>query len=459
MIRRTLQSLGIVVAALTLFGAGVAHAGIFRAYLSLTGSDANPCTLPQPCRLLPAALAAANDGGEIWMLDSANFNVGPVTIDKGIKILAIPGEVGSVVGNGGDALVVNAPNKDVTLRNLVILNLSGGLHGVNIVDAGAVHIEKTSINDFGDTTAACVRYNNTTSTRIFIDDSFLRHCGVAVRATVGGQPTGNLPSIILDNTRIERGAANTPPATGVWISGCIDVTLRNSMMSRNDNGIMVDSLVAGCASHLQLFNTTLTRITDAVQVNSANGNTALDILVHNSQITNVGSGIHIQHSSIGSSVTVDITDSMVSSMGGDALTLDNTSTDPNGGINVNLVRTNFTRVGGTTLAMNAPNGGRVRAWARDTTFANGGTVVKTTGAGTSVVQASLIRSTISAVTTAVDHGFGSVRIDGNHFVNMTNSFVNNGSGDIRSLGNNWLSNATNTTPGFTYITPTIIAPI
>ena len=33
-----------------------AHAQLFRAYLSLNGSDANPCTLVAPCRLLPAAL-------------------------------------------------------------------------------------------------------------------------------------------------------------------------------------------------------------------------------------------------------------------------------------------------------------------------------------------------------------------------------------------------------------------
>src|SRR5262245_55407077 len=50
------------------------EAQLFRAYLASDGSDANPCTLPQPCRLLPAALAAVANGGEIWILDSAIFN-------------------------------------------------------------------------------------------------------------------------------------------------------------------------------------------------------------------------------------------------------------------------------------------------------------------------------------------------------------------------------------------------
>ena len=76
-----------------------AEAQLFRAYLASDGNDTNPCTLPQPCRL-PAALAAVENGGEIWMLDSANYNTGPVNVAKSVTILAIPGAVGSVVATG-----------------------------------------------------------------------------------------------------------------------------------------------------------------------------------------------------------------------------------------------------------------------------------------------------------------------------------------------------------------------
>lgn len=69
MIART--ALGLLAA---LFLSSGAHAQLFRAYLALNGSDANPCTLPQPCRLLPAALNAVASGGEIWLLDSAGNN-------------------------------------------------------------------------------------------------------------------------------------------------------------------------------------------------------------------------------------------------------------------------------------------------------------------------------------------------------------------------------------------------
>jgi len=75
----------------------IAHAQLFRAYLASDGNDGNPCTLYAPCRLLPAALNAVADGGEIWMLDSANYNTSTVVISKSVSILAVPGVVGSVV--------------------------------------------------------------------------------------------------------------------------------------------------------------------------------------------------------------------------------------------------------------------------------------------------------------------------------------------------------------------------
>ncbi|HLX30836.1 MAG TPA: right-handed parallel beta-helix repeat-containing protein [Casimicrobiaceae bacterium] len=121
-----------VVAAATLFSfAQPADAGLFRAYLSSTGSDANPCTVVAPCRLLPAALGAVNDGGEIWILDSANYNTSPVTISISVTILAIPGAVGSFVSTGSfTALAINGATTRVSLRNLSIVPLSDASTGI-----------------------------------------------------------------------------------------------------------------------------------------------------------------------------------------------------------------------------------------------------------------------------------------------------------------------------------------
>jgi hypothetical protein len=122
-----------------------AQAQAFRAYLSVDGSDANPCTVQLPCRLLPKALSAIVDGGEVWMLDSANYNTGPVTVDKSASILAVPGAVGSLVALGGPAVSITAPSLTVSLRNLVFVPFagSGGTDGVNMTGASTLIIEKS----------------------------------------------------------------------------------------------------------------------------------------------------------------------------------------------------------------------------------------------------------------------------------------------------------------------------
>jgi hypothetical protein len=139
--------LRIAVAASLLVGSG-AQAQLFRAYLAADGSDAFPCTLPAPCRLLPAALNAVAAGGEIWMLDSANYNSGTVTISKDVSILAVPGVVGSLVATGGPAISISAANLKVALRNLVIApvaTLPAGTMGVNMPGASSLTIENCLI--------------------------------------------------------------------------------------------------------------------------------------------------------------------------------------------------------------------------------------------------------------------------------------------------------------------------
>ena len=131
----------------TLFLSLSANAQLFRAYLASDGNDANPCTLPAPCRLLPAALNAVASGGEIWMLDSANYNTATVTIGKSVSILAVPGAVGSVLAIGGPAISITAPSLKVALRNLVIVPLAGGggTRGVEMTGASTLTIEESLV--------------------------------------------------------------------------------------------------------------------------------------------------------------------------------------------------------------------------------------------------------------------------------------------------------------------------
>ena len=133
--------------ALGLFLSAAAHAQLFRTYIAPDGNDGNPCTLAAPCRLLPAALATVIDGGEIWMLGSANYNTGPVNIAKSVTILAVPGALGSVVAIGGNAINIATAGVKVSLRNLVIVPFigGGGIHGVNMTAGASLTVENCLI--------------------------------------------------------------------------------------------------------------------------------------------------------------------------------------------------------------------------------------------------------------------------------------------------------------------------
>src|SRR4051812_32547241 len=126
-----------------LFTAG-AQAQLFRAYLSSTGSDANPCTVAAPCRLLPAALNAVANGGEIWILDSANFNTGTVNIAKSVSIIGVPGQIASVVALGGaPAISIATASVMVRLRNLVIATFTANPcpHSVEMTNGAHLSLE------------------------------------------------------------------------------------------------------------------------------------------------------------------------------------------------------------------------------------------------------------------------------------------------------------------------------
>jgi hypothetical protein len=139
-----------LLAALALIASPSFAAGLFRAYVSSTGNDANDCTLPHPCRLLPKAITAVASGGEIWMLDSANYNTAQVDIDRSVTILAIPGALGSVVATGGgDAIFIGTAGIKVTLRNLVIVRLGSGNDGIGINQASELDVEDCEISNMG----------------------------------------------------------------------------------------------------------------------------------------------------------------------------------------------------------------------------------------------------------------------------------------------------------------------
>lgn len=307
----TLHALRGLLLLLGLCGVSTADAGLFRSYLSLEGNDANPCTLQQPCRLLPAALGAVNSGGEIWMLDSANFNTGPVNIVKSVTILAVPGALGSVVASSGDGLVVNGSGIKVTLRNLVLLNFNAGANGINFTQGAELTIEECEI--YGMLTNGI--FAHAAGSTLAIRNTVIRDNG-QIGVDISGSVTATLSRVsLLSNGFAGLGALSGPKvtisdsvianhnasgsATGVTVASAggtqTQVVVERSVLRANTFGAFAQTNNAGDSVQIALSHDAITHnVTGygAGGVASSTINTALDddTITHNTTGVNIGFG-------------------------------------------------------------------------------------------------------------------------------------------------------------------------
>ena len=259
------------IAAVALIGsAAIVEAGVFRAYLSSNGGG-SACTLQAPCRLLDQALAAVNDGGEIWLLDSANFNTSTVTITKSVTILAVPGALGSVVANNGDAIVINAPAAKVTLRNLVVLNLSGGtpgptgLNGIVLASGAGLTIEDCEVQGLSGRGIQAF----TSGARIAILRTVVRDSGFR-----GISFSGTLEAT-LDHVQV----LNAP--IGVIIGPGLNATISNSVVAGNldaGNGVGIKAQTNAVATtNLSIENTVVRGGDTGLGVTSDGGSALVNV--------------------------------------------------------------------------------------------------------------------------------------------------------------------------------------
>jgi hypothetical protein len=329
------------------------------------------------------------------------------------------------------------------------------VNGINVQNAAAVHVEKTSIDGFSTDASSCIHVDSANTVRLYVDDSFMRHCRNGL--FVNGGNAANRTSVILDNTRIERGFNTASPSTvGVWMTGSADVTLRGVVISRQDVAIRDENPLTSNNSHLVLDHSVVTRsnvgLAYANGVASANG----EIVIKNSQVLTNGDTITLTNTAAGSNVYAKISDSEIGQTGGSGVAATNSAADTNSRIWISLERSQVRNVPGVGVALTATNGGKANLIAQDATISNATTAIATGGSGAGSIGVSLVRSTIFSTTTAISHGFGKVRLDGSHIVNNANSLVNAGSGNVVSLGNNMFEDNTDATGGVTYITPTIV---
>jgi len=259
------------------------QAQIFRAYVASDGSDANPCTLPAPCRLLPAAIAAVANGGEIWMLDSANYNSGPVNVTKSVTILAIPGAVGSVVALGGAAMVAATPGVSLTLRNLVIVPIpgGGGTRGVDMSAGAALTVD------------GCL-FANLPSEGIYVDagPAIVSISDTTIRGSDNGLVlTGAVKANVVRSTLTKNLSSSIHFINESGGQGTLDVT--NSVLSGSSSGLYAEAFFAGTVSRISVSNSQVVQNGAAGLNGSAQGPAVLTLLAANNTITHSFAGLQI----------------------------------------------------------------------------------------------------------------------------------------------------------------------
>jgi len=212
--KKSVSSMALVAAFLLLPLAAQAQA--FRTYLASYGNDANAgCSVAAPCRLLPAALNAVLDGGEVWILDSANYNSGTVNITKSVSILAVPGQIASIVAVGGtEAVNISTPGVKVALRNVVVAKNANnpGTNGIVMTNGASLIVEDSVFANLASNgiyvanVSANVHVKNSVFRNIgqyglwlqagpngdVVNSQFLQTQGILIYATAGTTTTGNV---------------------------------------------------------------------------------------------------------------------------------------------------------------------------------------------------------------------------------------------------------------------------
>ncbi len=254
--------------------AGTAHAQLFRTYLARTGVDTNACTVVAPCRLLPAALAAVTDAGEIWILDSANYNTTTVDITKSVTILAVPGVVGSVVATNGPAISIATAGVKVALRNLVIAPLpgTGGTDGIVMTNGAALTVENCLIANLPG-----IGIHVDTVSRVQVTDTTIRDngssglmllngvTGIVARATITGnasvgiwvQSTGaGITTVDIASSTV---GANSDGVGAQSSAGMVKVTVRESQIVQNMAFALIAGSGPGSSTSLSASNNTVSQ--------------------------------------------------------------------------------------------------------------------------------------------------------------------------------------------------------
>jgi hypothetical protein len=282
----------------------VGQAAVPRAFVSINGSDTNPCSAVQPCRSFNQALTVVEAGGEIVVQDSGGYSTG-FTITQSVTIDAA-GFNASVISTspcgGGDCpgtdlcTITAAPTDRVVLRGISFhgAGFTGG-NAINVTQPTNLYVDHCSISEFqGDG----VRMAN--GGGLFVTGTDVRECEQAGLFVEGAGTTA--AALVAEDSRFTRCTphngvggsvpgvlliAGTAPATG-WLTNCTAsfcttgfdassfgafdavLTLTNCRAFGNGAGLSATSATTGNAI-ISIANCVVTKNNFGIQSSGAKG--------------------------------------------------------------------------------------------------------------------------------------------------------------------------------------------
>jgi hypothetical protein len=211
-----------------------------RTYVSGTGSDNNACTVSAPCKTFQAALALTVAGGEIYVLNSANY--GSVTINKSVSITS-EGAVAGVLATSGTAIAISAgPNDVINLRGLVIDGGNSGTVGIHFTSGQSLNVQKTTVRNFSNVGVSFTPTMSSTISASELTVTGNKNNGILISTAATSSPVSGVLSKIM----------STKNGVGILVNGLTaNVTITDSVSSNNDYGI------GGGGSAVMVRNSTL----------------------------------------------------------------------------------------------------------------------------------------------------------------------------------------------------------
>jgi hypothetical protein len=241
----------------------------FEAFVSSTGSDANPCNASMPCATIGGALNPVNSGGQVICLSPPGMGEGLIAFSKSATI-DCPGALTQSAGFIG--FVMQGNNQVLTIRNLTINGTGTSANAaIKVTGNGTLIIENCVFENFS---GATLDIEPNGPLNLVITNSRISNsgAGIVIKPSAGGSLTGTFDGVTI--TGNSGGGMKTDTTNGP-----VTVDISNSTITNNaGNGL---NAVYGAGGHA-MFN------------------------IHNSVIANNG-GAGIQANGLFAAALVDTT--------------------------------------------------------------------------------------------------------------------------------------------------------